>query len=126
VPLDISLLIAINHMSYSNQVLVVQDFNSCINNRDLNGLEKLMTADHAFIDTAGTEFRGKEVVANAWKSFFEYFPDYRNVFEGFEEEGNTVIIKGYSTCSDRRLEGRGVWTAVIEEDKIKEWRVSLP
>jgi len=57
----------------------------------------------------------------AWASFFDAFPDYQNVFETVASKDATAIIQG----SDKRLEGRGIWTAKIVNDKISEWRIYL-
>jgi ketosteroid isomerase-like protein len=105
------------------QHAVVRQFNESINRRDLAALAALMTADHTFIDSADDAVHGKENVLQAWKGFFEAFPDYRNTFWEMSSCGEVVTIVGYSTCSDERLRGPAIWTARIENERVAEWRV---
>jgi ketosteroid isomerase-like protein len=98
-------------------------FNECIGRGDTEGLAVLMTDDHVFIDTANRAIHGKERALQAWRGFFERFPGYRNVFESLRCSGDLVTIKGYSTCSDKRLDGPALWTARVRDNQIAEWRV---
>jgi ketosteroid isomerase-like protein len=76
-------------------------FNDCINNADITGLADLMTEDHVFIDMANNRIEGKSGnIVKAWKPFFRLYPVYRNIFEGVTVNGFTVIMQGYSICSD--------------------------
>ena len=99
------------------------EFNEHINNRDLDGLAKLMTNDHTFIDTADHVIRGKSDCLEAWREFFKLFPDYRNAFDRLIVEDDRVIVVGRSTCSDRRLDGPALWVAKAKDNKLAEWRV---
>lgn len=103
--------------------LLVAELDDCINGRDLDGLATLLTEDHAFIDSAGAEIRGRTATLRAWRRFFDAFPDYRSVFRDVRAVGDRVAIVGHSTCSDRRLHGPALWTATIRGDRIAEWRV---
>jgi hypothetical protein len=67
---------------------VVLAFNAAINRRDLPGLGRLMADDHRFIDTAGDTFAGKPACLEAWRGFFESFPDYHNVFDNLRSESS--------------------------------------
>ena len=98
-------------------------FNEHINNRDLDGLAKLMTDDHTFIDTADHVIRGKADCLKAWGGFFKLFPDYRNAFDRLVVEDDSVIVVGRSSCSDVRLDGPALWVAKAKGDKLAEWRV---
>ena len=99
-------------------------FNECINGRNADGLADLMTEDHLFVDAANNATTGKSRNMENWRSFFDLFPDYRNVLEVVRHEDSTVIMRGYSVCADKRLnEFRAIWVARIENEKVKEWRV---
>lgn len=98
-------------------------FNYCIKARDLAGLTALMSGDHVFIDTENNEVRGKQACAAAWESFFEAFPDYRNVFENIRESGDMARIAGHSECSDARLRGPALWSVKTRYGVVAEWRV---
>lgn len=102
---------------------IVFQFNEYINKQNIDGLATLMTDDHAFIDSGNNILHGKENVMEAWKGFFELFPDYRNVFENLEPHNGLVVIVGHSVCSDKRLNGPALWTAKIKNNKVSEWRV---
>ena len=102
---------------------LVQQFNECINSRDLTGLAALISENHSFIDTTDQQVEGKEAVLKAWQSFFSYFPDYRNIFESVVVADGIVSIAGTSKCSDAELEGPTLWCAKITNNEISEWRI---
>jgi len=103
--------------------LVVMQFNQCINNRALEGLADLMTADHTFIDNSDDVHRSKEANIRSWGEFFELYPDYRNHFSIVESRANLVLAIGHSTCSYDPLDGPALWTAKVEGERVAEWRV---
>jgi len=45
-------------------------FNEQINNRDLEALTEMMTADHTFIDSEGDMVKGREEMRRGWADFF--------------------------------------------------------
>jgi ketosteroid isomerase-like protein len=99
-------------------------FNDAITRRDLASLSSLMTDDHAFIDAETNVFSGKDEVLNAWKGFFEAFPDYRNVWARVASADRLVIAMGRSVCaSEPQLDGRAIWTAKTRGEQVSEWRV---
>jgi hypothetical protein len=102
---------------------IVMSFNDCITRGDIDGLSRLMTNDHVFIDSANNTISGKARCIEAWSVFFGAFPDYRNHFERVMLAGSEAVIIGYSVCSDIRLAGPALWTAKIKGELIAEWRV---
>jgi ketosteroid isomerase-like protein len=102
---------------------VANQFNECINRRNLAGLAALMTDDHAFTDTLGATVPGKEKCVEAWRGFFEQFPDYCNTFTDLKARGQVVIAVGYSTCATEVLNGPAIWTAEIRDGQVSHWRV---
>ncbi len=99
-------------------------FNARINARDLEGLARMMSADHTFVDTAGTAIIGKAACVEAWRKFFEAFAGYQNVFEAVSARENEVTIVGHSLCPGHpELDGPALWTAMVAADKVSEWRV---
>lgn len=102
-------------------MMVALRFNEKINQRNLDGLVKLMTDDHTFIDNSGDVDRN---MRKGWRQFFENYPDYRNIFTSVTVEKNVVVMVGYSTCSNEpRLNGPSMWTAKIRDGCVFEWRV---
>lgn len=98
-------------------------FNECINSRDLDGLSALMTDDHAFIDREGGRHCGKDHMTEGWQTFFEEFPEYRNIFLRVESIGDQVVILGYAEWTTGGDRDHVIWTAVVRDDLIAEWRV---
>ncbi len=112
-------------MTFKNKEFetIVLQFNDCINKRHLRKLVNLMTDDHIFIDKEGTQIKGKQACEKAWNAFFNLFADYKNIFESIICHDDIVIMQGQSLCSDKRLDGKAIWTAKISNNKISEWRV---
>lgn len=102
-------------------MMVALKFNERINQRDLDGLVKLMTEDHVFIDNSGG---ANGNMKEGWREFFEDYPDYRNIFTSVTVTANVVVMIGYSTCStEPKLNGPSMWTAKVCNDRVSEWRV---
>jgi ketosteroid isomerase-like protein len=112
-------------MDEKDPKLVVLEFNQCINNQDIEGLAKLMTDDHTFIDSSDEVHTGKELMVAGWTDFFNKLPDYRNHFSVVESRGDLVLVLGHSTCSYEPLHGPALWTAKVEGNLVQEWRVYL-
>jgi uncharacterized protein (TIGR02246 family) len=111
-------------------IAVAAAFNEAINARDLDRLAALMTDDHTFVDSAGGTVAGKAACVEAWRGFFEAFPDYRNVFTALtadeaanDADGEVVTIEGHSECADPRLAGPARWTAVVRDGRVARWQV---
>ena len=104
---------------------IALQFNECITNADLNGLSNLMTEDHIFIDTANNRIKGKDNnIVQAWQPFFNRYPGYRNIFENIVVRGSTVIMQGYSICSDEILNNiHAIWIAEIIKNKVGAWHI---
>jgi len=104
----------------------ILQFNNYINNLDLEGLSSLMTDDHTFIDSENDALKGKEMMTEGWRTFFDSYPDYRNIFERVEMKDGMVVIIGYSICpNESLLDGPAVWSAKVRDGKLSEWRVYL-
>jgi hypothetical protein len=102
-------------------MMVALRFNEKINERNLEGLTKLMTDDHTFIDNSGAVDADMRA---GWRAFFERYPDYRNVFTSVTVTDNVVVMVGYSTCSNEpKLNGASMWTARVRDERVSEWRV---
>ena len=85
--------------------LTIIQFNECINNQDPDGLANLMTEEVRLIEGEETTRKGKVAVKNAWIEFFNLCPDYKNHFTRIESKDNRVVIIGFSTCSNKVLDG---------------------
>jgi len=107
----------------SKLMLTAFRFNDRINQQDPEGLAKLMTDDHKFIDSLGNIITGRDTTKECWREFFKKYPDYRNKFTSVTVQDSVVVMVGYSKCASRQLEGPSVWTAKIRGDRVSEWRV---
>jgi hypothetical protein len=111
------------HMNKKDPKLTILQFNECINNQDPHGLENLLTQDSKLILGEETTHMRKGELKKIWIQFFEMCPDYKNHFIKIESRENLVIIIGFSTCSNKALDGPALWTAKVENDLIAEWRI---
>jgi ketosteroid isomerase-like protein len=99
-------------------------FNDAITKRDLAALGRLMTDDHTFVDSDDNVFSGREVVLDAWRGFFDAFPDYRNVWTELALTGDAVIALGHSVCANEpELDGPAIWSASVRGKRVSVWRV---
>lgn len=104
---------------------IVLKFNECITHADIDGLSNLMSDDHIFIDRANKRTEGKiRNISTTWKPFFNLFPEYRTIFEKIILKGSTVILTGYSVCSDEILNNvHAIWMAQVKNNKVSLWRI---
>lgn len=110
-------------MSSQELKSIVVAFNDYINNQDIVGLSSLMTENHTFIDRDGESHGPKSFMINGWKEFFIMFPKYRNTFEKIEVIDNLVSVRGFAYWSEKEQYDPVIWTAIIEDNLISEWRV---
>ena len=111
---------------------IVQKFISAINSGDVDSIHTLMTDDHRFIDADGEITDTKEKMNNSWQRFFKIVSGYNIKFERIISENNRVALNG--EASGTFFDNEEVlpinswmvpasWFAVVEDDKIKEWRL---
>lgn len=119
-------------MSNKEPVAVVLAFLDAINTRDVEKICALMSEDHLFVDALGTEVRGREAMRNAWKVYFQWFPDYRVSHEEIFSEGAVVAAFGsaegtYAKNGQLGKENRwrmpAAWRAVVHDGLVEQWRV---
>ncbi len=110
-------------MTHNEAEHVAIQFNDCINSADLEGLASLMTDDHTFIDSENGVTHLKKVMIENWRKFFELCPGYKNTFELVRADGDTVIIRGFAYWSEKQPHDPVIWTAVIADGKVREWRI---
>ncbi len=110
-------------MNIHDPKLIALLFNECINTRDLEGLARLMTDDHAFVDREGKVHQPKQVMVDGWKDFFGMFPEYRNTFDRVDSRDNLVVILGHAYWSKEKPYDPAIWTATIFNGLVREWRV---
>jgi len=115
-----------------NPLLIALVFIEAINAGDAERLSELTTDDHLFIDSDGSEVRGREKMQNGWKAYFSMVPDYRiDVEDTFVRENQVVVLgKASGTFVEKgKLEPYNswqvpaAWRITIEENKVLLFQV---
>lgn len=111
---------------------VALTFVEAINSGRAGELAALMTADHVFVDSDGTEVSGRERMREGWESYFAMVPDFRIEVERTFAEGDTVVLLGRSSgtfAHEGRLDpangwsAPAAWRAVVAGDRVARWQV---
>jgi hypothetical protein len=50
-------------------------------------------------------------------------PDYKNHFNRIESKDDIVCVVGFSTCSNKLVDGPALWRARVKNDLISEWQI---
>lgn len=119
-------------MKTRESAAVVLEFMDRINAADVDGLCRLMTEDHVFVDGLGNRFTGRESMRAGWKMYLSWFPDYRVSHEEiFQEHGSVAVIGAASgtyavngkLSKENHWQIPAAWKAVVREGQIAVWRV---
>lgn len=111
---------------------IANQFIAAINQHDVEGICRLMTEDHTFIDSGGDVYSGIDGMRQGWIDYFKMFPDYRVETSEFVVSGNNIILLGkasgtYTSDGTLRSENHweipAAWKAVVEGEKVKLWQV---
>jgi ketosteroid isomerase-like protein len=115
-----------------NPTQVVLDFLERINQRNVDKLAELMTADHVFIDSLGNAVNGREKMRFGWRGYYALCPDYWVSHEEIFSEGNWVGVFGAAggtisvngkVLAENKWRTPTAWLAVVENGLVKQWRV---
>jgi len=68
-----------------------QKFVKAINGHDTDGLTKLMSSDHVFVDSLGNTFPAS-AMRSGWQQYFAMVPDYWIKVDQIVSEENAVIL----------------------------------
>ena len=100
-------------------------FLECINQHDPDKLATLMTEDHLFVDSLGTEMRGREKIRAGWKGYYAICPDYWVTHDAIFHDGNRIAVFGAAggTIAENQWRTCAAWLAIVENGLVKEWRV---
>jgi len=111
---------------------IVERFVDRINAHDVEGLVRLMTDDHLFVDSLGQTVRGREAMRRAWMAYFDWMPDYLIQVECRLACGEVTGLFGrasgtYAVGGELRGENRwtvpAAWRATVREGLVAEWQV---
>ena len=111
---------------------IAQEFINAINAHDADGLAKLMSSDHVFVDSLGNKAPASAMRAG-WQAYFAMVPDYWIKVHQIVSKGNVIFLcggaggtfvpKGGMRKPENRWETPAVWRALIKEGRVAEWRV---
>ena len=116
----------------SKEILVFNAFVNAINQADTAELNKLMSEDHIFVDSAGRKEEGREKMITGWKTYFDMFPDYKIEIEDIVQEKEIIGAFGLAIgtykgkrglVSQNIIKMPAAWRTVIKEGKVKLWQV---
>jgi ketosteroid isomerase-like protein len=104
---------------------VFERFVAAINRHEVKDLTALMTADHAFIDSAGNLTRTAASMEAGWRGYFAMCPDYWIRPDHLLAERGEVLAAGEAGGTIDGVSWRtpAAWMAVIRDGRIAEWRV---
>jgi hypothetical protein len=110
-------------MMNPDPIEIVNKFNDCINDQDIDKLARMMTDDHRFIDRDGKSYGPKTYMVDGWKNFFRSFPDYKNTFEKIRSKKDQVYVLGFAYWNEEEPYDPVIWRARIDRDLIAEWQI---
>ncbi len=110
----------------------VLEFVDAVNHQHIDKMIGMMTPDHLFTDSLGNQIPGRRAMRDAWLAYFNMVSDYKILIKETFVKDRVVLAVGsaqgeYSTpchgSDETNFEISGVWRAVVERDRIREWRV---
>jgi hypothetical protein len=119
-------------MPDSETVRTALKFVNEVNRHDLENIVALLADDHLFVDSLGQEVRGKERMREAWRAYFEIFPDYHLAVKEWFQNGRVVGMFGTASGTlafggqlpvENRWKLPAAWRAVIRDHLIAQWQV---
>ena len=111
---------------------IAEQFVACINAHDADGLARLATPDHRFIDSLGAVLKGRDAIRRAWQAYFELVPDYHiEIGRRFTARSEVVLLAvangslrlGGHPRTDAAWRTPAALRALIRDDQVAEWQV---
>jgi ketosteroid isomerase-like protein len=111
---------------------IIACFVDAINRHDVLDLLGYMTDDHVLIDAYGQEMTGHKSLAEAWYTYFKWFPDYKIELQEIICGNDVYALFGYAEATyqgekletnDRHWRLPVAWKVKIAEEKISCWQV---
>lgn len=110
----------------------VLEFAAAISDHDVAAMNKLMTADFAWIDSDGSVYSSDYHKSEGWEEYFRMFPDYRiQVVESYMDDHRVVLIGKASgtwvhegrTHPEHHWEVPVAWRATVRDRKVATWQI---
>lgn len=81
----------------------VAAFIDAVNRGDLEGIAALVSEDHVLVVPGEQPISGRSASLEAWRRYFESFPEYLIFRRQMTVEGNRVVVLGTTTGSHLAL-----------------------
>ena len=110
-------------------VVAVMNFIDCINRRDVEGLDGLMTDGHTLHVFNEEPLSGRAAMIEAWRGYFSSFPEYAIHPHEYSEVNEGVAVLGHTTGSHLGLPDHVerattlIWFARVERGRLRLWRL---
>ena len=111
---------------------IALSFVEAINTHDIVRLKALMTNEHRFIDSDGSETAGRETMRLGWANYFAMVPDYRVEVKDVFTQNEMAVLLGFAegTISDSgalRRENHwrvpAAWRVVVSGQQVAVWQL---
>ena len=111
---------------------IAESFVQAINAHRVDTLAELMTEDHVFVDSDGSEVRGRESMLQGWRDYFTMVPDYEIVVEQALWRDDTVVFIGIARGTfshegtldpEHHWSVPAAWRAVVAGTCVARWQV---
>jgi hypothetical protein len=112
-----------------NDVSVVREFIARINASDVEGLGRLMTADHSLEVFDEAPLAGREANIEAWHGYAASWPRYCIYEDAIGRRGEWVAVLGHTTGSHLELPDEEevkltlIWVADVVDGLVHTWRL---
>ena len=111
---------------------IILDFVNAINGHNLETISSMLSDGHTFTDAHNNSITGKENMKSAWKTYFEWFPDYTIEISEIVQAETCYAVFGFAHGTYRNLHNEqksnhfhlpAAWRAVTANEKIELWQV---
>ena len=113
-------------------IRVALSFVAAINSQHIDKISEIITEDHVFVESDGSEVAGHDRMREGWRAYFDMVPDYRIDVEETFSRDNTVVLLGVATGTfvhegrldpENRWSVPAAWRVVVEGDKVSVWQL---
>ena len=110
-------------------IATVMSFIDCINRRDIDGLDALMTDGHTLHVFNEEPLSGRAAMIEAWRDYFTSFPEYVIHPHEYSDANEGVAVLGHTTGSHLGLPDHVeraqtlIWFARVEHGRLRLWRL---
>jgi uncharacterized protein (TIGR02246 family) len=114
------------------EVETAHAFVDAINSRNPDRLAELMTDNHTFVDSDGSEHSGREAMRRGWREYFSMVPDFRIEVKETLVKDDTVVLLGFAEGTfdqdgELKVENHwlvpAAWRVKIQSGLVAVWQL---